>query len=73
MKASLACIVACVGLALVGACAVRAINPQPLPPGIRRADVPTSAPRAASCDSAPTRLCADAAAPAAGRDTSPGP
>ena len=55
MKASLVRIAVCVGLALVGACAVRAINPQPLPPGIRRDGVPTPASRAVGRDSGPTR------------------
>jgi hypothetical protein len=71
MKASLVRIVACVGFALVGACAVHAINPQPLPPGLRREEVPTSPARVAMCDAGPT--CRDAAAPAAGHDIPPGP
>ncbi len=71
MRISLVRIAACVGLALVGACAVRAINPQPLPPGMRRDGVPTPASRAVGRDSGPT--CRDAGAPTAGHDTSPGP
>jgi hypothetical protein len=71
MRVSLVRIAACVGLALVGACAVRAINPQPLPPGLRREEVPASASRVAVCDSGPT--CGDAAAPSAGHDTPRGP
>jgi hypothetical protein len=70
MRVSLVRIVACVGLVLVGACAADALNPQPLPPGFRREGAATSA-RTAACDSGHT--CRDAAAPATGRDTQPGP
>jgi hypothetical protein len=71
MKASLVRIAACVGLALIGACTVRAINPQPLPPGIRREGVPTPSSRAAGCDSGPA--CRDGAPPTAAHDTPRGP